>query len=480
MFNNNKVETAVSLRMKSNDLYLSAFGPRAVLSGKNLVSAAEDAIVHYTKSYLLASETKDSVAWLSAKKNIGAASLKLALLADYRENYSEAAVMRLFRQAIEAFSDASHYGRTVQPESWLVNIYEEIISCVDTITSVLVQKFDPEFGDGGSWRQRCGDLESLSSVHHESQNFVTALLFRSIAREIFKVIVVADESFEWKTAVSMLGEIDRPLNIANEALARVPQLAWLFGDSLTEIELQKKHYKVRAESLKYRDLAERMCHSCLYEEEELNMDIVWQAIDYYSASITAAKQYPEIQCFESEAKSCVGLADLYATILKSEDRSHRLYMNAIQLADAATHTNGSTFFNCDWYQKAQKAIATYREKRFAFDAAERARQRAPTMEKLKPEIDGIDAAIEAWSSKAFKTIALLNHIYDKHPPKMGKTKPEGLKDDDSEGLKKALLKASGHYHPDKPVNKSAGMEWYVLCDEIQKRINTCIDHFKEC
>ena len=74
--------------------------------------------------------------------------------------------------------------------------------------------------------------------------------------------------------------------------------------------------------------------------------------------------------------------------------------------------------------------------------------------------------------------SLLEHIYKAHPPKNDKSFPAGLDRDDDSCLKKACLLAVTVYHPDKAHNKTAGIEWYILCEEIVKELNGFYGYFK--
>lgn len=78
----------------------------------------------------------------------------------------------------------------------------------------------------------------------------------------------------------------------------------------------------------------------------------------------------------------------------------------------------------------------------------------------------------------YRFYALLQHVYKEHPPKNGKVFPTDLDRDDDDALKKACLAAVTHYHTDKVHNKSSGVEWYILCEEIVKELNGYFEYFK--
>ena len=83
-------------------------------------------------------------------------------------------------------------------------------------------------------------------------------------------------------------------------------------------------------------------------------------------------------------------------------------------------------------------------------------------------------------AKRIQALNLLKHIYVAHPPKGESiTLKVDLDYENNADMKRALLKAATHYHPDKPKNKSAGIEWYVMCEELTKQINEYYGYYKE-
>ena len=72
----------------------------------------------------------------------------------------------------------------------------------------------------------------------------------------------------------------------------------------------------------------------------------------------------------------------------------------------------------------------------------------------------------------------LEHVYAVHPPRAHRA--QGGKRDSSAELKKQVLNAIRHYHPDRykaEDDKSAheNDKWAVLCEEITKKLNQLWD-----
>ena len=81
------------------------------------------------------------------------------------------------------------------------------------------------------------------------------------------------------------------------------------------------------------------------------------------------------------------------------------------------------------------------------------------------------AALKGAAAKG--SYALLDHIYQNHPPKDPSAK---LEPPTPANIKKVLLKAVVHYHPDK--QNQYERKWQVLCEEITKCLNASYEIFK--
>ena len=94
----------------------------------------------------------------------------------------------------------------------------------------------------------------------------------------------------------------------------------------------------------------------------------------------------------------------------------------------------------------------------------------------------MDKIIAEFQGRDYKAFAFLSHIYQTHVPKDNTINIpvllKALNRDDTEVMKKAVLKAVSHYYQDKPRNKEQGMDWFVLCEEIVKRLNNLYSRYK--
>ena len=124
------------------------------------------------------------------------------------------------------------------------------------------------------------------------------------------------------------------------------------------------------------------------------------------------------------------------------------------------HVNSYT----GWYKTCTEALQRYQSEAAAVKVDEEARQkeREECIKELKTELKDLDGA-DVGSGPG-----LLRHIYKTYPPKNPKHKLNDKDLDNETKMKKALLTAIHHYHPDKQDKEQHGRKWVMLCEEITK------------
>jgi hypothetical protein len=474
--------SARELRLKGNQLYLEAFGTDSKLPELVRLERGESAISIFGEAVNKASLQQDQEEWLSSMKNRGIACFNLATSEKYRQSRNQDLVLFQFRCAEDYLSQAYCHGLALKPDGWTAALVDKLAKTAEEAAFYIVLTSE-------HWPERCNLLEKVTPrVNKDGDKtaaLVAAYMWSQIANEMMKTIVRSDENEDWREELRMIGEIERPLAICMEMLGKVKrhhtnqEFFRKIFDIKDSISDSRMKYLCRADSLRHRSIAEDMLHETVFEFQTWYLDCVHFVFFLFAASLGPTTQDSNQCCQESEAKTVCALGSLYLNVCKMPDKAHALFMNVIQICDSITHTDGSTFFHCSWYQAAKNAIEEYRRKREAYDQEVIKQKRAPVLEVLQPKLKAIDDAINKNSSLAFRTLNAFNFIYDNHPPKTGGTKPTGLDDSDLKGIKKALLKATTDYHPDKTCNKDQGMEWFVLSEEISKRFNGLYSEFKE-
>lgn len=442
----------------------------------------QEALQHYNAGK--SRYSNDPSEWLKCTRSIGVVYLRMVCDESIRKDKEADWVMQCFKNSLSSFCAALSNGLGLQPLEWCNLIVLKIAETVDAASKFVSERLL-------SWQDRCSFLDKCQQLSSEAgyMNVLPALFLQlSIANEMRKTMIRADVDKDWKTALYMTEEVNRPLCLAESFLEKsrvilAPLSLPTFEeepleDAIQEIQKDKIYYSAVSAANQNTYLARVIYEQVIGENESLDMEMIWICIDYYSAALKMLQEGDEYRCYETAAKISSSLGKIFGLVLKNDVKAHGLFLNAIQFAEIVKDTSGATFFSQSWYQEAKREIEAYRKRREAFDAAEVARQRGPILEKLKTELIAIDAAMDKFEGKAYRGHALLVHIYQAHPPKNGDTLPKDLDRDDMKQMKKTLLFASRSYHPDMKHNKDKGIEWQVLCEEIIKRINNCYEFFK--
>jgi len=101
------------------------------------------------------------------------------------------------------------------------------------------------------------------------------------------------------------------------------------------------------------------------------------------------------------------------------------------------------------------------------------KEREKYIKELEAELKDISG-----SNVGYGAEGLLRHIYKTYPPKNPDHKLDDKDLDTRTKMKKTLLTAIQHYHPDKQDKEKHGRKWAVLCEEITKLLNGRYEAYK--
>jgi len=200
------------------------------------------------------------------------------------------------------------------------------------------------------------------------------------------------------------------------------------------------------------------------EDEPLsstNLDQIYFVLDLFKHAQIESRG----KDIANEATCLARIGKLWAKILKNKDMGYRSYKDCAQLA-RTLHPIDFTVF--EWYIEAMDYLQKSDNELYHNLSKE---QRTKLLEELKDELDKIKA------EKDRGALFLLDFLYKNHPPKLAVSfvfvpPPPTVED----GLKKALLKAITHYHPDRQNN--ATIKERVKYQEITKFITEKYQMFK--
>jgi hypothetical protein len=285
------------------------------------------------------------------------------------------------------------------------------------------------------------------------------------AEETFKACTREDPSSGqraiggFKEVLSQLPGCQKPLREASAGAAKVGDYAKM---GACETLMESVEFEIcvayASQSILFGD---EVLHRAMREFESLNMSGVWDAVDHYHEAIRQARE----KDIEREAHANSRLGVLYLDVLKFKTAAKEYFARCMDLAASLTPRN---LHGIEWYDSAAAKYQVLQS-----ENTRRLDEEANAAK--KPFLDALASELAALEEANKDTAALLAHIYDKHPPRKG-----GSRDTAAE-LKKQVLRAISHYHPDKnsaPLGErvdEAG-KWSVLCEEICKLLNSTWDH----
>ncbi|KAK9830352.1 hypothetical protein WJX72_011214 [[Myrmecia] bisecta] len=213
--------------------------------------------------------------------------------------------------------------------------------------------------------------------------------------------------------------------------------------------------------IKARETAAAILQRSLAESETLDMEAVWLVIDMYKQAAILTRE----RAVDQEALALARLGLTYETVMRARAKATEYLKAAFQLANTLVPVP----YNQDWFKDIIDTLQRLQREAALQEEKERHRERAPILEALKDELAAIKRAADAGTHR------LIQHIYKVHPPKNPRHSQPDMSPDN---MKKGLLAAITHYHPDKQRQKDHGAEWCVLAEEICKALNIKYEMFK--
>jgi hypothetical protein len=248
------------------------------------------------------------------------------------------------------------------------------------------------------------------------------------------------------------------------------------AEQIAELEDSMITEQFRAEAKREFVSAEATKGTALNDDDELNVDAMWQAVDAFRTAIVLARG----RDIELEARCLTEVAIIHEKVFSNLSLAHRCFKAAVELiityrpVEITDDGFMERFRRQDWVATALAALKRFQDRAVANDTAAYDLQRQPIIAKLKEQgvIEGINKA----SAKG--AVDLIVHIYEHHPPKRGEQIKPSKKDIGTapDKIKTMLKKAIVQYARDK--NLDWGLEWTVLCEEIQKTLNNKYEAFK--
>jgi len=439
----------------------------------------------YDKAIKSAEENSEEKRY--AFKNMGLCSWRISQAIDYKIEKNQKEHLFYIKESFKYLSLAYDAGAKtgLLSDPWLVGVgihIENILS--ETIEHI--NDFEPDL------KKRYGlAYEVFGSI--KNKRFCAEKMF-ALAEKIFQRAVVCREECDFKGSLNWLHEITMPLEDADQ-----------YGKHLHEsfkadVRIMKEDVQLElniTKSMQANHVAASILGRYTYDSESLDMNAVYEAMDWYKKASLLSRGND----LEQEAISCHHIGYIHQHYFKMNSKAKVYYKQVMILAEAAKPRIFSTQM---WYKDSAEALRTYQNEAVRRDEAAEQARKQKYIDLLKQDLDSIKAA----NTNAY---ALIDFLYDKYPPRIPKErrkfKPEvdlavlkemtekrearkkrGVSENEWETvkktLKKLLLKTVVDYHPDKVIGDEGSDEeeikkWKVFAGEITRMITSYYEYAKD-
>nr|KAG5694170.1 hypothetical protein BaRGS_016016 [Batillaria attramentaria] len=347
--------------------------------------------------------------------------------------------------------DAREYG-TGRTWEWLDNLASAGIRCWDDFRERVEQL---------PYENRIRELERL--VGYIVDDVTMAREYLEIANTYFNSSVMALGERNYRQSLNLLAECGFPLNEARRLFSRDPS-------HMRECELLEEDIFIQtcvAESIQARMSGEELLVLVTQNEEDLNIDMVWEVVDWFRRAAMLTREHD----LEQEAMALSALGRVFDKVLKMKDRAKKCLTRVLELANTMVPR---AVWTCEWYDYARATLEKYQQETMQEEEDEQQKKRSETMKLIQEDVDKLTKKF----NEATK-IEFLKFVYTTYPPKDKRHKLGDVPDDTERyEVQKLYRKAAIHYHPDRVKEDEHGVEWKALTGEITKLITSHYEYFK--
>lgn len=445
------------LRKRGNDVYLRLRGPGRFAVP---VQRAKLTRAHELYTYALA-ESNNPDDRASGFKNLGKLSwfwtkfeMDVVVSRGEREDMNELGLCKSrLSMTVEFLLNALQEGaRAAKTQEWLANLDAVLAKVVDWASSNI------HFPSAPTLRYLCQAFDvSLSNSPVKCEPAVVAHI--RFAEKLLQqgILKLGEEEG------SDPKDIGASLSLMHDCLQPLQRAGQLPGNRNLKIvhrreieDLQERaHLQIcTCESMQARATGDEILRKAVCENEELNMDLVYESLDFYrkAALLTREKD------MESEAIATSRIGRVFSEIFKNGGKAAQFHYQATKLALTVMSPR---IARAAWYTYSLQKVGEHQASVVQVEEKKYERRRAPIKKKLTEKLKKIQM-------EAKKDVeSFLRYIYQEHPNPDPKKHPGKMLN--FKICKETLKKAMSHYHPD--VNGKHGEECEVLCEEISKVLN---------
>ncbi|KAL3832489.1 hypothetical protein ACJMK2_024129 [Sinanodonta woodiana] len=380
----------------------------------------------------------------SASKNLALANWKIAL---YSSEAGEKwlTVKFYFEESFKYFNEAFRTGEHIRDQLWIDNIMSSVRSCWGNMLGLV----------DSTAKDRLEKARIIQEVVHMiPAKDIQADCFLDIARIHFHSGITAIEAGNYCDCLYQMKECYYPLNEATRVGVGLDTI-------LKEVKILEEDVNMHtciAKAMQSRATGDKMFETIMMDEELLNMDMVWEVIDWYKDSILQARDLD----IKLEAISLSRLGTVYNRVLKIGFKAKEYLKKSIELAQTLRPMDVTSE---DWYLSCTQILEKYQQESLMQEQEEERKKKESVLKELALELN----LLKAREGDTYDTF--LTWLYDKFPPKNPMHKLELTKKAEESDLQvkyRCLQKAVIHYHPDRVNEATFGLKCKVLYEEITK------------
>ncbi|KAK3084872.1 hypothetical protein FSP39_020577 [Pinctada imbricata] len=437
-------------REQGNAIYITAKdGLPPVIKKDRLRNAAN----YYYKAFN-SSDTEDEK--VSAAKNLGMVSWKTAKV-DEATTERITIMIHMYKEAFKYFSFAYYHSESVKPQEWQDNLLSSARSCWEEAKVGRITNQDTHV-------RASAYLEIVDSLEFDEMK---AECYIELATCHFHAGISSLQNGDFKGGLCELRECYMPVNEAKR-----------YGTDRVTIQAEIRileedifMHQCMAESMQARHIGDSLFDK-IKETEELNMDLVWDIIDWYKQAVVRTREVTEV---EMEAIALSRLGRVYDKVLKIKYKAKEYLMRSMQLAHSM---HPRTFNSEEWFKDCAEILERYQQETVQAEEEKWRKEREGILKDIQKQINNLKK-----NDDEKEHIEFLKYVYRVFPPKNTEHKLEGVPRQkytfiEHDKTKKLLQKAVIHYHPDKVDTEKHGKVWKVLSEEITKILTRRYERMK--
>ncbi|KAH7439813.1 hypothetical protein KP509_04G077500 [Ceratopteris richardii] len=367
-----------------------------------------------------------------------------------REDVSRCKV--LIVNAVDAISKALKHGAEPKPAAWLdglKHVLKQMIEWASEQTSVLSLSHSPLLQYVTCAFEDAVDIPAKLKLLAYT-TYVDALFKEALCKRL------TDGTADHLACLSLLHDCEMHLARASSYFIVDPdEERKSLQKQIQDLECSVKVHICISEAMKSIGLGDICLSSALLDEEDIDMEKVKDALDYYRYASLATRDLD----MEAEAIAMSRIGKVYSRVLALPEKAHQYFYQAVRLALTVM---SPSIARSDWYKYSLEEVKAHQEAVANNERNKHERDRASAMKRLQETVAALKEAEKRGAE------ALLKHVYEQHPhPVLQRNVVPRLST--PEEVKASLKSAILHYHPDR--NGQQGEDWKVLCEEITKCLN---------